>query len=62
MFINIIHFPPIKPGQDEEFNNWFIGSNTEYAKHPGFIRRILLKLHSGGNYCALWNIKVIIHL
>jgi len=24
MFINIIHFPPIKEGKDAEFRQWFI--------------------------------------
>ncbi len=50
MFINIIHFPPIKVGKDAEFREWFAWSNKEYAKHKGFISRRLLKPREGGNY------------
>lgn len=50
MFINIIHFPPIKAGKDAEFREWFAWSNKEYAKHKGFISRRLLKPREGGNY------------
>jgi hypothetical protein len=39
MFINLIHFPPLKAGKDTEFRAWFAWSNSEYAKHPGFISR-----------------------
>ncbi len=53
MFVNIVQFPPIKPGMDEEFRQWFIKSNAEFAKHPGFIRRVLLKPRQGGNYAAI---------
>ena len=53
MFINIIHFPPIKPGKDAEFRKWFAWSNREYAKHSGFISRRLLKLRDGDNYVGL---------
>jgi len=53
MFVNIIHFPPIKAGKDEEFRKWFVWSNTEYAKHAGFIRRILIRPREGGNYAAI---------
>ena len=53
MFVNIIHFPPIKPGKDAEFREWFAWSNKEYAKHKGFISRKLLKLREGGNYAAI---------
>ncbi len=53
MFINIIHFPPIKEGKDAEFHEWFAWSNREYAKHKGFISRRLLKPRDGGNYVGL---------
>ncbi len=53
MFINIVHFPPIKPGRDAEFREWFAWSNEQYAKHPGFISRRLLKPREGGNYAAV---------
>ncbi len=53
MFVNIVHFPPIKPGKDEEFRNWFAWSNEEFAKHKGFIRRVLLQPRAGENYAAI---------
>jgi heme-degrading monooxygenase HmoA len=53
MFINIIQFPPIKPGKEVEFREWFAWSNEEYAKHKGFISRRLLKPREGGNYVGL---------
>ncbi len=53
MFVNIVHFPPVKAGKDEEFRNWFAWSNKEFAKHKGFIGRRLLKPREGGNYAAI---------
>lgn len=53
MFVNIVHFPPIKAGRDAEFREWFAWSNTEYAKHKGFIRRLLLQPRGGGSYSAM---------
>ena len=53
MFINIIHFPPIKEGKDAEFRQWFIWSNEEYSRHEGFISRRLLLPREGGNYAAV---------
>ena len=53
MFLNIIHFPPVKDGKDAEFRDWFNWSNAEYAKHPGFIRRRLMQPRAGGNYVAI---------
>ncbi len=53
MFVNIIHFPPIKAGKDAEFREWFEWSNREYAKHKGFISRKLLKPRESGNYAAV---------
>lgn len=53
MFVNIVHFPPIKPGKDEEFLHWFAWSNEEFTKHRGFIRRQLLKPLHGGSYAAI---------
>jgi hypothetical protein len=32
MFIVIISFPPIKPGKDDEFREWFAWSNKEFVK------------------------------
>ena len=43
MFVNIIHFPPVKPGKDAEFREWFAWSNEKYTQYKGFIRRRLLK-------------------
>ena len=53
MFVNIIHFPPVKAGQDGAFQEWFAWSNRAYAAHPGFISRRLLKPLEGGNYAAI---------
>ncbi len=53
MFVNYVEFPPIKPGKDAEFREWFARSNEEFAKHKGFVRRLLLKPRDGGNYAAI---------
>jgi len=53
MFVNIIHFPPVKAGKDGEFLDWFAWSNQEYAKHRGFVRRWLLKPREGGRFAAI---------
>jgi antibiotic biosynthesis monooxygenase (ABM) superfamily enzyme len=53
MLFNIVHFPKIKEGKDTEFRQWFADSNKAYAKHPGFVRRILLRPREGGNYMAV---------
>ena len=54
MFVNIIEFPPIKEGKDEEFRKWFESSNSIYETFNGFISRRLLKPTGGKkNYAAL---------
>jgi len=53
MFINIMQFPPIQPGKDAEFRQWFTWSNQQYAQYKGFIRRRLLKPVKGEQYVAL---------
>lgn len=53
MFVVIISFPPIKPGREGEFEEWFAASNQEFSKFKGFIRRRLLKPAEGGNYAAI---------
>jgi heme-degrading monooxygenase HmoA len=53
MFVNIVHFPPIKDGKDAEFREWFAWSSEEFGKHTGFIRRMLLKPLEAGNYAAI---------
>lgn len=53
MFVNIIHFPPVKVGKDAAFREWFAWSNEQYARHEGFISRRLLKPREGGNYVAI---------
>lgn len=54
MFVNIVEFPPIKKGKDEEFRKWFAWSNTVYEKFDGFISRRLLKPTKGTkNYAAI---------
>jgi len=47
VFVNIIEFPPIKKGKEEEFKKWFEWSNTVYEKFEGFISRRLLKPTKG---------------
>ena len=47
MFVNVVEFPPIKKGKDEEFRKWFVWSNTVYEKFDGFISRRLLKPTKG---------------
>jgi len=53
VFINIVQFPPVKQGKNQEFRAWFACSSAEYAKHEGFIRRRLLKPREGGTYAAI---------
>ena len=53
MFIVIIDFPPIQPGKDAAFREWFVQTNAEFGKHEGFISRRLLNPLKGGNYAAI---------
>ena len=53
MFVNIVHFPPIKAGKDAEFRAWFAWSNEQYARHKGFISRRLLKPREAGTYVGV---------
>jgi len=54
VFVNIVEFPPIKKGKDEEFRKWFEWSNSVYEKFDGFISRRLLKPSKGrGKYIAI---------
>ena len=53
MFVVLISFPPIKPGKDEDFRDWFAKSNERFSHHKGFIRRRLLKPVGEGNYAAV---------
>lgn len=54
MFVNIVQFPPIRKGKDEDFKKWFAWSNTVYEKFDGFISRRLLKPMKGKkNYAAI---------
>jgi len=54
VFVNIVEFPQIKKGKDEEFRKWFVWSNTVYEKFEGFISRRLLKPTRGKkNYAAI---------
>jgi antibiotic biosynthesis monooxygenase (ABM) superfamily enzyme len=52
MFVNIVEFPPIKKGKDEEFKEWFKESNMTFMKHDGFISRRLL-VSEKGSYAAI---------
>lgn len=53
VLVNLVRYPPVKPGKDAEFRKWFVESNDAYAKHPGFIRRLLLAPREGGRYAAV---------
>lgn len=53
MFVNLIQFPAVKEGKDEEFKEWFEWSNKVYASFNGFISRRLLKSKEEGNYVGL---------
>ncbi len=53
MFIVIVQFPPLRPGKDQEFMEWFEWSNKGFAGHRGFIRRRLLKDTDTGSYAAI---------
>ena len=53
-FVNLVDFPPIRPGKEAEFLEWFRWTNELYAKHKGFISRTLLKATEGSpNYAAI---------
>jgi len=53
MFVNLIQFPPVKEGKDEEFRAWFEWSNEVYASFDGFVSRRLLKSKDEGTYVGL---------
>lgn len=43
MFVNIVEFPPIVAGKEQEFEDWFAWSNELYQPFAGFVSRRLLK-------------------
>ncbi len=53
MFVVIINFPPIKPGKDADFLEWFAWTNKTFANYNGFVARRLLKPLKEGNYAAI---------
>ncbi len=54
MFVNLIRFPAVKKGKEDEFVKWFEWSNTVYEKFDGFISRRLLKPTKGRrNYIGI---------
>lgn len=54
MFINLVEFPPVTTGRDQEFREWFDWSNRIFARFPGFISRRLLKAREEtGGYWAI---------
>ena len=54
MFINTIEFPPLKPGKESEFLEWFKWSNNIYKNFEGFISRRLFQSTKGNsNYMSL---------
>ena len=52
MFINIVEFPPIKKGKEQEFKKWFKESNAVFSKFDGFISRRLL-VSGKGSYVGI---------
>ena len=50
MFVNLIQFPAVKEGRDEEFRAWFEWSNEVYASFDGFISRRLLRSTEGAYF------------
>lgn len=53
MVVNIVRFPPLRPGEEDAFRAWFAWSNAAYATHPGVVRRRLLRPRDGGPYVAI---------
>ncbi len=54
MFINVVQFPPIKPGKDEAFREWFRESDNVYQGFKGFVsRRLLRPTEPGLEYAAI---------
>jgi heme-degrading monooxygenase HmoA len=54
MFVNIVEFPPIKSGREDEFTEWFVWSNDVYERSDGFIsRRLLRSTGEGPVYAAV---------
>lgn len=54
MFVNVVQFPPIKPGREPAFEQWFALSNSLYEPFEGFISRRLLKPRGGeGSYLGI---------
>lgn len=53
MFVNLIQFPAVRKGKDEEFREWFEWSNGVYASFDGFISRRLLRSKEEGTYVGL---------
>jgi heme-degrading monooxygenase HmoA len=53
MFVVFMRFPPVKAGMGGEFREWFAWSTKEYARHKGFLKRTLLRVHGGANYAAI---------
>ena len=52
MFVNLVEFPPIKKGKDQDFKDWFKESTQVYKKFDGFISRRLL-VSEEGRYAAI---------
>lgn len=54
MFVNIVQFPPIAPGREADFEEWFAWSNALYAPFEGFVSRRLLKAsEADGTYVGI---------
>ena len=53
MFVNIVQFPRSRTKRTPNSGSGSEDLNWAHAKHPGFIRWILLQPREGGNYVAI---------
>lgn len=47
-FVTIMEFPPLRPGAEPAFLEWFRKTSLVYTRHPGFLARYLLKPEKEG--------------
>lgn len=52
MFVNLIRFPAVRSGREDEFLAWFERSSKVYREFPGFVSRRLLR-SADGRYAAV---------
>lgn len=52
MFLNLVRFPAVRSGREDDFLAWFEESNDVYRTFPGFVSRRLLR-SADGSYAAV---------